>query len=37
MNEATFKTNLNIYVMVVISLTVLNGTAAILSSQTWPY
>lgn len=37
MNNPTLKTNLNIYVIILISLTVLNGTAAILSSQTWPY
>lgn len=36
-NNPTLKTNLNIYVIIIISLTVLNGTAAILSSQTWPY
>lgn len=29
MNKTTLKTNLHIYVMVIISLTVLNGSAAI--------
>lgn len=29
MNKTTLKTNLNIYVIIIISLTVLNGTAAI--------
>lgn len=31
------KINLNIYAMIIVSLTVLNGRGAILSSQTWPY
>lgn len=34
---STHKINLDIYAMIIVSLTVLNGRAAILSSQTWPY
>lgn len=36
-NKTTRKINLNIYAMIIVSLTVLNGRVAILSSQTWPY
>ena len=36
-NTNTSQINLDIYAMIIVSLTVLNGRAAILSSQTWPY